>query len=130
MEVKIVRTTDVGNTNIGDLYLNAQGDVVLETSLAEEVAQRLFVRLNFWQAEWFLNLDEGTPYYQHILGKASNRMINSVFSQVVRGTEGVAELISLTFSVTNRQLRLIFKARLTDGTIFNSADFLPFVVSV
>jgi hypothetical protein len=74
--------------------------------------------------------DEGTPYYQSILRKASDSVVRSVFRQVIEGTEGVSEVQQFSYSVAQRNLTLRFRARLTDGTTFRSEDFGPFTISV
>lgn len=130
MEIAITQVATEINPVVGDLMLDEKGDLVVHTTLAAEVAQRLFVRLNFFRSEWFLDLNEGTPYYEHLLRKAGDRAIRAIFGAVIRGTEGVAELSKFNYTVANRHLTLSFRARLTDGTVFNSSDFAPFVVEI
>lgn len=129
MELAITQVATDLNPVVGDLQLDAAGQPILLTSLAAEVAQRIFVRLNFFKGEWFLNLEEGTPYYEEILRKGSDRAVRSVLGRVIRTTQGVSELTQFRFSRSaDRTITIVFKARLTDGTTFNSADFGAFVV--
>ncbi len=130
-ELAVTLKATVVNPDVGDLMLDeTSGDVVLHTSLQLEVAQRIMVALNFFRSEWFLGLDEGTPYYQEIFKKGvSDRTIRAVFGAVIRSAEGVAELVKLTYEVSaTRQLTLRFEARLEDSTVLRSTDFAPFVV--
>jgi len=131
MELGVATTADFLNPDVGDLALNVNALEVVRTVLADEVSQRLHVRLNFFKGEWFANLDSGTPYYQNILVKGpTDLVIRTVFTNVVQGTEGVRVVESLTYQLNKRtrELTLQFKARLEDGTIFESTDFAPFVV--
>jgi hypothetical protein len=125
-------TSSLVNPDVGDLALEDTGLEVVRTSLADEVAQRLHVRLKFFRGEWFLNLNEGVPWYQLIFVKApQDRVIRFVFGEVIRGTEGVAELVTLDYSISStRQLSLSFTARLQDGTLLRSFDYAPFVLAV
>jgi hypothetical protein len=132
VELAVTLTPDVDNPDVGDLYLTPQGQEFLRTSLGAEVAQRLTVRLQFFRGEWFLDLRQGVPYYQVVLRKGvSDQVLRAVFSQVILGTAGVASLSSLTFSLNKltRVMTMVFVARLTDGTVFSSADYGPFVVT-
>lgn len=36
---------------------------------AERVRQQLYIKLNLWVGEWFLDLEFGTPWLEEILGK-------------------------------------------------------------
>ena len=129
-ELAVTTTVSLVNPDLGDLALDDAGLEVVHTSLADEVHQRLNVRLRFFKGEWFLNLLEGTPYYQQILVKApSDRVIRAVFGTVVTGTEGVASLTSLTYSVNSaRQLTLAFEAKLLDGSTYSTQTYGAFVV--
>ncbi len=130
MEFACVQKATVENPDIGDMLLDNAGHEVVLTAMADEVAQRLFVRLNYFRGEWFLNLLEGTPYYEHILIKApSDRAVRTVFSSVIRQTEGVAELLSLTYSINRqRRLNLSFAVRCADGSVVKINDYPVFVV--
>ncbi len=130
MELGVVTVTTEWNPDLGDLALDEAGLEVVHTSLADEVAQRLNVRLRFFRGEWFLNLLEGTPYYQQILVKApSDRIIRTVFTAVILGTEGVLSLRSLEYTISaQRELSLVFEAQLQDGSTFSTSDYPPFVV--
>lgn len=135
MELGCTTFVTVVNPDLGDLMLDEAGTgaFVVHTLLAREVAQRIHVRLKFFKGEWFLNLDEGTPWYQELLVKgASDRTIRSVFGQVIGECPGVAELTSLSYALDKRtrRLSLRFTARLDDGTTLRSADFGEFLVSV
>jgi len=103
----------------------------VRTDLGEEVAQRLRVRLLFFKGEWFLNLDEGLPYYQSVLVKGlQEKVIRSVFGAAIQGTPGVNQLLSLTYEIsTARRLSLAFKCKLEDGSTFTSTSYPPFIIA-
>jgi hypothetical protein len=131
MELACVITADLQNPDVGDLRLDATGNIVILTELAAEVAQRLTVRFNFFKGEWLLDLREGTPWFQTILVKSpSDRVIRSVFSQVITQCPGVAALEKFAYSIDSRTraLTVTFHAKLVDGSTLSSTDFAPFTV--
>ncbi len=132
MELGITSSISLVNPNIGDLALADTGREVTLSTLAAEVSQRLHIRFQFFKGEWFLNLDEGVPYYQLLFVKApSDRVIRVIFSGLIRDTEGVADVLKLDYSISaQRTLSLTFEARLEDGTTFRSLDYAPFVLAV
>lgn len=130
MEAAVTLKATELNPYVGDLELDDTGDLVMRTSLASQAAQWITVALNFFRGEWPFDLDAGTPWYQHILGKGVNdRIIRSVLGGVVRACPYVAELQSLTYTVSKeRRLSFDFRAKLRDGTIMRASEFAPFVV--
>jgi hypothetical protein len=130
LELGITISTSETNPDAGDLALSDAGLEVVHTSLADEVAQRLAVRLRFFRGDWFLNLLEGTPYYQFVLVKSpSDVVLRSIFTKVIASTEGVASVISLDYTVSSaRVMTLEFEARLADESTFKSTDYPPFLV--
>lgn len=132
MELACVLTPDINNPDVGDLLLSPSGQEVLRTALADEVAQRLYVRFAFFKGEWFLDLNQGTPWYQWILRKRpGDNTIRAVLSQVILGTTGVASVPKLSYTITSdRQMTIKFTARLADGSTFDSTSYPPFLISV
>jgi hypothetical protein len=130
VELKFTTVVSDINPDIGDLALGDDHDEVVLTELRDEAAQRLFCRLNFFQGEWFRDASAGTPYYQHILRKGVNdRLIRTIFSQVILGTEGIEVLKRFTYTVNRqRQMFINFEAVLADGTVFKATEYPPFQV--
>lgn len=125
----ITTTATTLNPDVGDRILDEAGHAVVLDNFAAETAQRIFVKLNFAKGEWPLNLDEGTPYFEHILRKGpTDSIIRSVFGSVISKDEGVSQLNKLSYSIKNRRLTLEWTATLKTGVVLKSTDYLPFVV--
>lgn len=122
----------VTNPDVGDLMLGDDGDEVVLTQLDQEVAQRLFVGLQFFRGEWFMDGEEGVPYFQRILVKnPGDRVIRAIFSQVILLTEGVDRLLTFSYDINpQRQMSLRFSCLLKDGTVFRSTDYAQFLITV
>lgn len=72
----------------------------------EAVAQAAQTRLLLWLAEWFLNLEEGTPYLQGILGKYSKETADLTIRDRVFGTQDLTG-ISAYESVLDGETRAL-----------------------
>lgn len=131
MELGITLKSTLLNPNPGDLALTETGEELVLNQLDLEVAQRLFVRLQFFKSEWFLDESEGAPYFERILVKnPGDRVIRSVFAQIIEGTEGVEKLAHFSYEVSKeRKMSVIFKAKLVDGTTFTSTNYAQFIVA-
>jgi hypothetical protein len=130
MELGIVMKATLINPDIGDMELDESGDVVTRSTLAAETAQRIFVGLQFFLGEWFMDLNEGVPYYERLLTKGpSDRVVRAIFSSIIEGTEGVAKLTQFSYAIRpDRTAQVFFTCVLVDGTTLNSRDFAPFLV--
>lgn len=85
--------------------LDAQGDYQLGVFLSNSpatVAQAVQTRLLLWRGEWFLDVTDGTPYMQDILGHGTNYDLE--IQDRILGTTGVLEITSYSSSVVNRAL--------------------------
>lgn len=79
----------------------------------DAIAQSLRTRLLFFQGEWFLDEEFGTPYFQTILGKSVPfDAVREVFRQIILDTRGVNTLISLVLAAGSapREYVLSFRA--------------------
>lgn len=56
------------------------------------VGQSVKTRLLLWLGEWFLDIDQGTPYMQGILGKYSQEVADTTIKDRVLDTTGVVDI--------------------------------------
>lgn len=95
------------------------GDLVL-TQGQDTIQQHLISRLRSFRQEWFLNLDEGVPYFQEVLKKNPNpKIIDAIFKDVIVNTDGVIELteFDLKFDTEARKLLVAFTCETLEGEI-------------
>lgn len=69
------------------IFGNGQGDFFKDS--VEAVAQAVKTRLLLWLGEWFLNVDEGTPYLQGVIGKHEAQTRDTVLRSRILQTQGV-----------------------------------------
>ena len=80
--------------------LDANGDYTIGTGAdflvnsPEAVAQAISTRLKLWQGEWFIDVTDGTPWNQEILGKRNGRNPDAAIRQRILGTQGVTSIES------------------------------------
>jgi hypothetical protein len=132
MDIQLATAIDAENPDVGDIALD-NGQIYLTPSEAAATLQRIQIKFNFFQGEWFLDRRQGTPWYQRILIKGSNERVNrSIFRQIVEGDPGIASVVSLRYSLnrTTRALTVSFVAIMTNGETLRSDDFGPFIINV
>lgn len=88
-----------------------------------ETVQHVRTRLQFYLAEWFLDLLAGTPYLQEIFTKPVNLAnIESIFKTRILNTDGVSKLTSFAMNYDGgnvRRLTVSFSAETIYGVIDN-----------
>ena len=62
------------------------------TNSPEAVRQAVQTRLSLWTGEWFLDLQEGTPYEELILGFNNQGLRDQIIKERVLETQGVDEI--------------------------------------
>lgn len=75
--------------------VSADGDMVFGRGIAdfhvdspEGVAQVAGQRMALWQSQWFLDLDEGTPWMTHVLGVRTTALHAVALRARLLGTPG------------------------------------------
>lgn len=132
MELAVTTATDTDNPVLGDFYVGSDGKEKLITNLADQVAQRLYVRFEFFRGEWFLDLRLGLPYFDQILIKGQDdQVMRSFFSQTISQDPGVASIKSLSIDTERgtRVATVTFVAQLIDGSSLDSSNYPPFLVT-
>jgi len=139
LDIKLTNETDDDNDTLGDLHLT-DGDVVWIDG-AEAVAQHVRCRLRMFKGEWFLNEDEGVPYFEDddapnldaIFKKGMpDTRISQILRQVVLGTPGITSVTSLTLerNRSERHLSVVFEAVTDDGVSIQSSDYGEFIIKI
>jgi len=65
----------------------------------EAVGQAAKTRLGLIQGEWFLNIQEGTPYSARILGAGKIPLYDAAIQEVLLGTQGVRRIVDYASGV-------------------------------
>lgn len=87
-------------------YLFGNGLNDFWINVPDAPAQAVKTRLLLWLGEWFLDLTEGTPFLEGILGKHSQATADQTIQNRVTGTQGVTDILNYS-SVLNPDRRTL-----------------------
>lgn len=74
------------------VYGHGQSDFLKDTP--ETVGQAVKTRLLLWLEEWFLDITEGTPWLQGVIGKHSEMTRETVLRTRILNTQGLTQITS------------------------------------
>ncbi len=103
--------------------LDAAGDMQLGCWLdktPEAVAQAVLTRLRLWREEWFLDVTDGTPWAQLVLGHGTQGTAMQAIRQRILDTQGVTEIVSLSFEQDVDARSIVFSVQIK--TLYGDAD--------
>ncbi len=91
-------------------YTFGNGQLDFYRDIPEAVAQSVKTRLLLWLGEWFLDINEGTPYMQGILGKYSKSTADITIQDRVLATPKVVGINNYesTLDADKRSLSVSF----------------------
>lgn len=78
-------------TNTGD-YSFGNGQLDFYRDVPAAVGQSVETRILLWLGEWFLDIEDGTPFLQGILGKYSQVTANTTIQDRILTTDGVVSI--------------------------------------
>lgn len=100
--------------------LDANGDYTFGHSQAsfyanqvEAVAQAVQTRLKLWAGEWFTDTSDGTPWQTEILGKYTQRTLDTVIKERILGTPGVTQLLAFNSAINSNTRALTVSATIS-----------------
>ena len=131
--VTLALTQDISPDNpiIGDLDLQ-NGQLHLWDKRAARRQKVRFV-LQFGLGEFWLNPDEGIPWFGQIIGTKRKGAVLGIFRQAfLRTMPDLAEIRNLTldFDGSTRAASVGFDLRFDDGSTLRSADFSPLELDI
>lgn len=97
-------------------YTFGQGAANFLANSPAMVGQSVMTRLRLWEGEWFLDVTEGTPWAQKILGTNTKPLYDLAIQQRVLETAGVTGISSYSSNVSGRTLTVTA----TIDTLFGS----------
>ena len=95
-----------GDMQFGDSGLNFYTDV------PEAVAQAVKTRLGLWLEEWFLDVTDGTPWAQLVLGRHTEQTFANAIKKRILNTEGVESIENIEFQQDLDKRALTFQCTL------------------
>lgn len=92
----------------GDMrFGNQQSDFYRDNP--EAVAQVILTRLRLWVGEWFIDVGDGTPYMEAMLGTGKRTTVEPAIRQRIKESEGVTAVteFSINFDVDARLAAIV-----------------------
>jgi hypothetical protein len=107
----------------GDLAIENNRFVLTDNDSDQEIRQRLLQRLRFFLGEWFLDRNEGVPWFQAIFVKETPpAIIDAILKERIIATNGVVSLERfdpLDLDIEQRLLFVSFDVLTINGTILS-----------
>jgi len=91
---------------------------------AEEVKQRILISLWHYWEEYFLNVPDGVPWYELILGSKNKQLVESLIRRAILDVPGVISIINFKLQSSLGQTTL------RDFAIFCDVEVVGGVVSI
>ncbi|AZI51972.1 hypothetical protein CBF16_14330 [Pantoea agglomerans] len=91
-------------------YTFGRGDDTWLINSPEAVAQAVKTRFLLWYGQWFLDITEGTPWIQSVLGKQKPDTYNLAIRQRILETRGVKSIQSFDTTTDTSTRRVVFTA--------------------
>lgn len=109
MDIKMGSDRDV-------LFVNRE--CVVTKGEADNVAQRLTIRLRTFLSEWYLNSEYGVPYRQILGRKIKKSAADLIIQEQILMERGVAQITKFTSYIDNkREYHCTFSVRTLQGGI-------------
>lgn len=108
-----------------NIKLTDEGDIDFSKGYAtwldgvEGVTQHIKIRLYFFKGEWFLDEEDGTPWYQSILGSKFIDIVKLILQKRIEDTPDMIKPLTM-FEVTlssNRKMKIDFEGRTIHGEV-------------
>ena len=109
----------------GDIYL-VNGDAQTTSIGAEDLAQRLRIRLNTFQGEWFMDNTLGIDWWNRVMGKNRSKMaVDALIQDAILKEPDALQIVSYTSSIsTDRKFSCSFRVRTEDGAVSSAITFV------
>lgn len=113
-------------TPSGDMTFG-RGSANFFRDIPAAVAQRAKTRLNLWEGDWYLDLFDGLPQLQQILGFKNIALAQALIRERIAGTPFLINIIDFTvaWNNTTRNLNVTGKASTSFGQLIFNFPLTP-----
>lgn len=107
-----------------DILLNASGDVLIshdgDIIICNSVAQKIRIKLLWFESEWRWDADEGIPYFDFFVKNPNIDYLESIIREKIFEVEEVTEVeeVKVIYDSKKRVAKIKYIA-LTDGETIN-----------
>ena len=102
-----------------DDYVFGHGRADFMRDIPQAPAQAVKTRLRLFTPEWFLDVEEGTPYNTRVLGKYTRNQYEQAIKARIVQTEGVLSIDEFSSAIDDDRRAMTVDARIT--TVFGRA---------
>jgi len=116
MDIKLDESGDVS-------FVNGESGV---TSIgAEDLSQRLQIRLNTFQGEWFMDSTLGVDWWNRVMGKNRSKMaVDALIQEAILKEPDALQILEYSSTIsTDRRFSCSFKVRTEDGAVSATQSF-------
>lgn len=96
--------------------------------------QKVRTILQFGKGEWFINPEEGIPYFGGVIIGSKNKSIplSIIRRAFLKGLPDLAQIrtLNLAFDGVTRVATVVFELTFDDGFVLNSSDFAPLEIKL
>lgn len=117
MDIKLDEDTgDIAFTN---------GESTVTNIGAEDLAQRIRIRLNTFQGEWFMDSTLGVDWWNRVMGKNRSKMaVDALIQEAILEEPDALQVLAYSSSISNdRVFSCSFKVRTENGAITATQTF-------
>lgn len=91
---------------------------------AEDLAQRIQVRLRTFKGEWFMDNTVGVDWWGKVFGKnRSKSSVDAIIQTEILKETDALQIINYNSSIVNRMFSCTFKVRTTNGAVSAPVTF-------
>lgn len=116
MDIKLDESGDVS-------FVNGESGV---TSIgAEDLSQRLQIRLNTFQGEWFMDSTLGVDWWNRVVGKNRSKMaVDALIQEAILKEPDALQILEYSSTIsTDRRFSCSFKVRTEGGAVSATQSF-------
>ena len=117
---------------MADIKLDTSHDLLIEgkdismfETIEDGTVQAVKIRLQNYQGNWFLDLNNGIPYYQEIFGYNDTKdLADTYIKTTIKNTDNITSITNYTSTLEDATLKVVFAAKtlvgadLTNITLF------------